>query len=526
MFFSFRLKNDDLPCIVCGVFYRIKCVRKKDMTMKFTSTRSLQSLESSGVITRGIAADGGLFVPESFPVLTEDLVKKLIPMTYKERAAEILKLYLTDFTQEEIARCVDGAYTDTFENNDPAPLKALDDRLHILELWHGPTCAFKDMALQILPYLLSISAKKTAAGKTMVILVATSGDTGKAALDGFADVEGTRIIVFFPQNGVSAMQKLQMTTQKGNNVAVCGIEGNFDDAQSGVKAIFADEKMRSSLAERSFEFSSANSINFGRLLPQIVYYVSAWCDLLKSGRIACGEKFNIAGPTGNFGNILAAYYARQMGVPVGKFICASNRNNVLSDFIRTGVYDRNRPFHTTTSPSMDILISSNLERLLYHLYNGDHKKIAALMDSLKKNGSYTIEPDVLEKLQADFYGGFCDDCQTSAEIGKMFKEYSYLCDTHTAVALHVYEQYVKETADNRPCVVASTASPFKFAPAVLSAVEEGSFEGDEFAVTEHLSAVSGLAMPEALASLKDQEVIHKSSIDKKDMAKFILDFLK
>ena len=498
----------------------------KDMIMKFTSTRSLQSLDSSEVITRGIAADGGLFVPESFPALTKDFVEGLIPMTYKERAAGILKFYLTDFTQEEIARCVNGAYTNTFENNDPAPLKALNDQLHILELWHGPTCAFKDMALQILPYLLSVAAKKTAPGRTMVILVATSGDTGKAALDGFADVEGTKIIVFFPQDGVSAMQKLQMTTQKGNNVAVCGIEGNFDDAQSGVKAIFADEEMKKILSAKSFDFSSANSINFGRLLPQIVYYISAWCDLLKSGRISYGEKFNIAVPTGNFGNILAAYYAKQMGVPVGRFICASNRNNVLSDFIRTGEYNRNRPFHTTTSPSMDILISSNLERLLYHLYNGETSKIAALMDSLKKDGVYKIDPAVLEKLQADFYGGFCDDEATARQIGKIFKEHSYLCDTHTAVALHVYDQYVKETGDDRPCVVASTASPFKFAPAVLSAVEGKPVGGDEFEITERLSAVSGLAMPEALSSLKNQEVLHKSSIDKKDMAQFILDFLK
>ena len=412
--------------------------------MFFTSTRNDLQVTAAHAIAQGISSEGGLFVPSEFPAVSPEALAELVNMNYKERAAALLSKYLTGFTSEEVEYCVNGAYTNTFDNDIPAPVFSLDSCRHILELWHGPTCAFKDLALQILPFLLTVSAKKSAPDKTIVILVATSGDTGKAALAGFADVPGTSIVVFVPHNGVSPMQQLQMTTQKGNNVAVCAIEGNFDDAQTGVKKIFGDAKMQEFLKEKNMEFSSANSINFGRLAPQIVYYFSAYCDLVREGKIKAGDSVNVAVPTGNFGNILAAYYAKQMGLPVKKFICASNKNNILTDFLRTGVYDRNRPFYTTSSPSMDILISSNLERLLYHLYNGDHKKIAALMDSLKKNGSYTIEPDVLEKLQADFYGGFCDDCQTSAEIGKMFKEYSYLCDTHTAVALHVYEQYVKE----------------------------------------------------------------------------------
>jgi len=493
--------------------------------MFFTSTRCRKSLESAQVITRGISDEGGLFVPQSFPVLTDSLIDRMIPMDYKERAKTILSLFLTDFSAAEIDHCVEGAYTGTFENDDPAPLPEVAPGMNLLELWHGPTCAFKDMALQLLPYLLTVSAKKTAPGRTMVILVATSGDTGKAALDGFADVENTRIIVFFPQDGVSPMQKLQMTTQAGNNVAVSAIFGNFDDAQTGVKNIFADSGMKQFLQEHRMEFSSANSINFGRLVPQIVYYVSACCDLLKTGRLKKGEKFNVAVPTGNFGNILAAVYAKYMGLPIAKFICASNRNNVLTDFIRTGTYDRNRTFYTTTSPSMDILISSNLERLLYHLSGNDPETVRGLMDQLKTAGKYTIPADMLSMLQQDFYGGFCDDADAGKTIAGLFREKHYLCDPHTAVAVNVYEQYVRETNDRTPCVIASTASPFKFARAVLSAVSSESLPPDEFSMVEKLAALSGMSVPPPLAGLKNRPVLHRSCVKKDEMAGFIRKFL-
>lgn len=493
--------------------------------MFYTSTRSRKNIESARAITQGIAEDGGLFVPESFPQLTPEFIDSMVGMSYKERAVAVLSRFLTDYTDAELRRCVDGAYTGTFDNDEPAPLKEVVPGVNLLELWHGPTCAFKDMALQLLPYLLTTAASKTAPGRTMVILVATSGDTGKAALDGFADVENTRIIVFYPEDGVSPMQKLQMTTQTGNNVAVCAIKGNFDDAQTGVKAIFADTSMREFLEARNMEFSSANSINFGRLVPQIVYYVSAYCDLLKNGRIKKGEAFNVVVPTGNFGNILAAYYAKQMGIPVAKFICASNRNNILTDFIRTGTYDRNRPFYTTTSPSMDILISSNLERLLYHLC-GDAAAVADLMKQLKTDGRYTVPPEVLAKLQSEFYGGFCDDAATAATIGKLFREHHYLCDTHTGVAVNVYEQYRKETGDATPCVIASTASPYKFAAAVLPAVYDGQIPESGFDQVAKLSEVTGTPVPAPLAGLKNRPVLHKSCTEKEEMSAFIRGFLK
>lgn len=494
--------------------------------MKYTSTRSIRDLESSEAITKGIAEDGGLFVPETFPQLTDDMIRKMIGMTYKERAELVLSLYLTDYTKEEIRHCVNGAYDGTFDNDQPAPLVNVDRNMNLLELWHGPTCAFKDMALQLLPYLLTTAAKKTAPGRTMVILVATSGDTGKAALDGFADVENTRIIVFYPQDGVSSMQKRQMTTQRGFNVAVCAIEGNFDDAQSGVKQIFADVEMKDFLNSRSMDFSSANSINFGRLVPQIVYYVSAYCDLLKNGSLRLGESFNITVPTGNFGNILAAVYAKRMGIPVHKFICASNRNNILTDFIRTGIYDRNRKFYTTTSPSMDILISSNLERLLFHLYGNDPEQIRPLMAALKKDGRYAVSADVLEKLQQEFYGGFCDDADTENTISELFHDHKYLCDTHTGVAVNVYRQYVADTGDDRPTVIASTASPYKFAAAVLPAVTKEPVPEDDFAKVELLSAITGTPIPKPLAELNGLPVLHPACVSKTEMTGFIRDFLK
>ncbi len=494
--------------------------------MFFTSTRSTRKIESAQAIAQGIAEDGGLFVPCEFPKFSDACIERMTGMDYKAHAREVLSRYLTDFSADEIARCVEGAYTGTFDNGEPAPLVEAAPGLHVLELWHGPTCAFKDMALQLLPYLLTVSAEKAAPGRTMVILVATSGDTGKAALDGFADVPGTKIIVFYPQNGVSAMQKLQMATQRGNNVAVCAIEGNFDNAQTGVKNIFADETMRTFLAGRNMEFSSANSINFGRLVPQIVYYVSAYCDLLKAGKLKKGEKFNVAVPTGNFGNILAAVYAKQMGIPVGRLICASNRNNILTDFIRTGIYDRNREFFTTSSPSMDILISSNLERMLYLLYGNDASAVAELMKQLKESGRYAVSPEVLEKLQSEFFGGSCDDAETAATIGEVFRKYNYLCDPHTAVAVNVYEQYRAETGDNTPCVLASTASPYKFASAVLPAVFSGELPADEFGMVEKLSEVTGTPVPKPLAGLKELPVLHKGCVGKEEMSAFIKSFLK
>ena len=493
--------------------------------MFFTSTRSRCNILSASAIARGLAADGGLFVPCEFPHFTEEDIDSMIAMDYKGRAVEVLSRYLTDFTREEIVSCVDAAYTGKFDNEQPAPLVQVNENMHLLELWHGPTCAFKDMALQLLPHLLTASVKKTSSGRTTVILVATSGDTGKAALDGFADVPGTRIIVFYPQNGVSAMQKLQMTTQIGDNVAVCAINGNFDNAQSGVKNIFADKDMADKLDAAGMDFSSANSINFGRLVPQIVYYVSSYCDLLKSGRIAKGDEFNVCVPTGNFGNILAAVYAKKMGIPIKTFICASNRNNILTDFINTGVYDRNRDFYTTTSPSMDILISSNLERLLYLLLDEDCFATADLMAQLKDKGVYSIDSTVLGKLRKDFYGNCASDEEAAETIKSLFDKYNYLCDTHTAVAVNVYEKYLQKTGDNTPCVIASTASPYKFAPAVLEAVSGKEPSGSEFEMVKELSQRTGTDIPAPLAGLADKAVLHKTCVEKEDMAKFISSFL-
>ncbi|MDD3155243.1 MAG: threonine synthase, partial [Victivallaceae bacterium] len=441
--------------------------------MHYISTRSQEMVTSAEAIARGIAGDGGLYVPESFPVLSADAVAKLIPMSYKERAKYLLSLFLTDYSVAEIDRCVEGAYTGNFDHDEPAPLAEVEKNMCLLELWHGPTCAFKDMALQLLPRLLTVAVDKVEKGKQIVILVATSGDTGKAALEGFADVPGTRIVVFYPCDGVSAMQKLQMITQDGANVAVAGIKGNFDDAQTGVKAIFADERMRALLAQHNMAFSSANSINFGRLVPQVVYYVSAWCDLIKTGKLQRMDRFNVVVPTGNFGNILAAYYAKQMGVPVDKFVCASNRNNVLTDFLKSGIYDRNRAFYATSSPSMDILISSNLERLLFHVSGGDGAMVSHWMKQLSTSGKYAVSDEVRQRIQSEFFGGFCDEESTRRTIGELFEKDHYLCDPHTAVAVDVYRQYAKQTGDRKLALIASTASAYKFAPAVLPAVYVG-----------------------------------------------------
>lgn len=475
--------------------------------MNYRSTRDNNAKVSAAqAIANGISVEGGLFVPETIPSMSVDELQALVDKSYIERAEVVLSKYLTDFTAEELHNCVVGAYGGgKFDSENIAELAKLHDGAYMLELWHGPTCAFKDMALQLLPYLLTTSLKKVAGDKKVVILVATSGDTGKAALEGFKDVPNTQILVFYPEDGVSPMQKRQMTTQEGNNVAVCAIEGNFDDAQTGVKQIFTDEATRALLAENNMMFSSANSINWGRLVPQVVYYVSAYCDLVKHEEIKMGETINVVVPTGNFGNILAAYYAKQMGLPIGKLVCASNQNKVLTDFINTGTYNRNRDFYTTASPSMDILISSNLERLLYELSGCDDAAVRDWFGQLVQTGAYTVPDTVKEKLNADFVGGYCDDAQTTETIRDIFGKYSYVCDTHTAVAVKVYEDYVASTGDRTKTLIASTANPYKFPASVLEAIAPGTKVADEFEGVEQIRAVSGMEIPEGLAHLQKKE---------------------
>lgn len=495
--------------------------------MNYRSTRNNQvEVTSAKAIAQGLSDEGGLFVPESLPKLSEADIMGLCDKSYPERAFEIFKLFLTDFTDDEIRYCVNNAYGSNFDTENVSEISHLLTGTYILELWHGPTCAFKDMALQILPYLLTVSAKKTIAGKEIAILVATSGDTGKAALEGFKDVPGTSITVFYPEDGVSDMQKRQMTTQEGSNVNVCAVKGNFDDCQNGVKAIFTDAKLKAELEKMNIVFSSANSINWGRLSPQIVYYISAYASLIKNGEIKYGEPVNIVVPTGNFGNILAAYYAKQMGIPVNKLICASNANNVLTDFINTGVYDRNRSFYTTVSPSMDILISSNLERLLYHLSGENDAQIREWFGKLAKDGKYSITPEVLEKIRADFYAGYCDDVQTKAAIKEVFESYSYLMDTHTAVAYKVYRDYKKATGDTTKTIVASTANPYKFGAAVMDALGGETKGLDEFTIIENLEKKTGTTIPAPLAATKNKAVRFTGSVEKQDMPDVVLGFLK
>ncbi len=480
--------------------------------MNYISTRDKSvKVTAAKAIAQGISEEGGLFVPDSFPTLSADDFKNLAQLDYKGRAKYILKAFLNDFSEDEVSYCIEGAYNSTFDNEQPAPISLVGKNANILELWHGPTCAFKDLALQLLPYLLTTSAKKVNGGKKTVILVATSGDTGKAALEGFKDVPDTEIIVFYPSEGVSPMQKLQMDSQKGENVHVCAIKGNFDDAQTGVKKIFTDNAVKAKLAENNMLFSSANSINWGRLAPQIVYYISAYCDLLT--REDFEGEFNIVVPTGNFGNILAAYYAKKMGVPVGKLICASNSNNVLTDFINNGTYNRNRDFYTTISPSMDILISSNLERMIFELSGNDDKKVAAWQNDLSLNGSFTVDETIKAKINDLFWGGCCDDSDTLKTIGKYFNEYGYLCDTHTAVALNVYEQYVKATGDDKATVIASTASPYKFARAVLSAVSEKTGK-NEFDTVRVLANETATEIPKPIRALENAQVRFKEICEK------------
>jgi len=474
--------------------------------MHYTSTRNNSiKVTAAQAIAGGISHEGGLYVPSEFPSITAADIEALIPLSYKERATKILSKFLNDFSEDEVAECCCAAYGDRFDTPAIAPLHELGDGRYVLELWHGPTCAFKDMALQILPHLMRVSVGKTHPDEEIVILVATSGDTGKAALEGFKDAPNTKILVFYPVDGVSEMQRFQMITQEGDNVGVCAIRGNFDDAQTGVKSIFTDDEVKARLAENNMRFSSANSINWGRLVPQIVYYISAYCDLLAQDKIKNGDRINVVVPTGNFGNILACYYAKKMGLPINKLICASNRNRVLTDFFETGVYDCNRPFYTTTSPSMDILVSSNLERLLYHLSNNSSDEISALMASLNVDKNYTVSENVLSAMREEFAAGCADDTQVAETIRHIFDDTGYVCDTHTAVAMRVYEDYRTESGDDTPTVIASTASPFKFAPAILEALGGGDSDTPYEQLAE-LKQKTGWEIPQPLGSLRDKEI--------------------
>lgn len=495
--------------------------------MNYQSTRnSSVRVSSAQAIAQGICSDGGLFVPENFPPFTGADGASFAEKSYSGRAARIFSPYLTDFTEAEIEACVSAAYTEQkFSGGFPAPVRKFKDGISFLELWHGPTCAFKDMALQVLPHLLIRSFQKIHADKTALILVATSGDTGKAALEGFRDVKGTKVLVFYPQNGVSPLQKLQMQTQEGGNVAVCAVEGNFDDAQSGVKKIFTDPDIQKRLAGRGVMFSSANSINWGRLLPQIVYYFSAYSDLVSAGTLRWGDPFNVAVPTGNFGDILAAYYAEKMGLPVHRLICASNANNVLTEFLHTGVYNRNRRFYTTISPSMDILISSNLERLLFDLTGRDSGRVAGWMDRLARDGKYRVEEDVLSSLHRLFYAGYCDDGETREEIRRVYDAGRYLCDPHTAVASRVARRYREETGDAAtPMLIVSTASPYKFSSDVLEAVS-GVREPDAFTSLSRLSEFSGTPVPAPIAALQNRPVRFRAACGKEKLEEAVLAFL-
>lgn len=490
----------------------------------YSSTRNKASkVLSSEAILKGISEDGGLFIPDTIPKLKCSL-NELVNLDYKEIAYIVMKSFLTDFTEEELKYCIGKAYDSKFDTEEIAPLRKTANA-YFLELYHGPTLAFKDMALSILPYLLKTAARKNGVNDKIVILTATSGDTGKAALEGFAKVEGTEIIVFYPEDGVSEVQKLQMTTQEGENTHVVGIRGNFDDAQSGVKKIFNDIEFVKKLKEKGLRFSSANSINIGRLVPQIVYYFYAYRTLCRKGDIKAGEKINFVVPTGNFGNILAGYFAKLMGLPVNKFICASNDNKVLFDFFKTGVYDRNREFVTTISPSMDILISSNLERLLYLISGRNAEMVSKLMKGLSEKGKYDITEEMSEKLK-DFYGSFASEKDTREAIKKVYKEESYVMDTHTAVAYSAYEEYKKVTSDETKTVVVSTASPYKFADAVMAAIDMEYSKYDTFELIKKLEEIIGTEVPKGIKDIDKRKVIHNKKCNKDEMKEVVEQFLK
>ena len=493
------------------------------MLYQSTRDKNAKKIEGSMAIKQGLASDGGLFVPESVPSLSHDEILSLCSDSYPVRAARILSKFLTDYTYEELLADCEKAYSSESFKGGCAPLAKVREGLYSLELWHGPTSAFKDMALQIMPRLLSRALVKNDEKRTALILVATSGDTGKAALEGYKNVDGVKIMVYYPVDGVSRVQKLQMATQTGSNVNVCAIKGNFDDAQTGVKVIFSDKEAAGKMNHKGYFFSSANSINWGRLAPQIVYYVSAYCDLLAEGKIKMGDKINVCVPTGNFGNIFAAYLAKLMGLPINKFICASNQNNVLTDFLRTGTYNRNRDFHCTMSPSMDILISSNLERLLY--FSAGAEKTAAYMRQLNTEGAYTIDADTLATISENFKGYYADEEKTGATIKDYFKNHAYLSDTHTAVALSCAEQYISETGDKTPMVVASTASPYKFAADVLKSIT-GTTPTDALKALEILSEISGTEISYPLRNLADRRVRFTNTIEHKDMLSEVFAFIE
>jgi len=485
------------------------------MELLYGSTRGGETgVTASQAVLKGLADDGGLYVPERIPTL-DVTMDELAGMTYQEMAYAVMKQFLTDYTEEELKYCISHAYDEKFDTEEITPL-AKADGMYFLELFHGKTIAFKDMALSILPYLMTTAAKKNHAKNEIVILTATSGDTGKAAMAGFADVPGTRIIVFYPKNGVSRVQELQMLTQKGANTSVVGIEGNFDDAQTGVKKIFGDKEFAKELDAMGFQLSSANSINIGRLVPQVVYYVYAYAKLLANGEIEKDEKVNVVVPTGNFGNILAAYFAKQMGVPFGKLICASNDNKVLYDFFQTGTYDKNREFILTTSPSMDILVSSNLERLLYLSCGRDAAKTKAMMEQLSTNGKYEITADMKEFMK-DFCAGYADMEENAKEIRKVFDDTGYLIDTHTGVAAAVYEQYKAKTGDTTKTVIASTASPYKFSRSVMEAVLGKKEDADEFALIDEMERISGVKIPQAIEEIRDAKILHNRQCKPEEM---------
>lgn len=495
------------------------------MSILYKSTRGVDgtTVTASQAILQGLAKDGGLFVPTELPKLDVTL-DELKEMSYQETAYAVMKQFLTDFTEDELKNCIAKAYDAKFDTEEIAPL-VKTDQAYYLELFHGATIAFKDMALSILPHLMTTAAKKNNADKEIVILTATSGDTGKAALAGFADVPGTKIIVFYPKNGVSPIQEKQMVTQKGDNTFVVGIHGNFDDAQSGVKSIFADKALEKEMADAGFQFSSANSINIGRLVPQVVYYVYAYAKLYANGEIEKDEKINVVVPTGNFGNILAAYYAKQMGLPIEKLICASNDNKVLYDFFSTGCYDKNREFILTTSPSMDILISSNLERLIYKICGNDAGRDVAFMKALNTEGRYEITEEMTKEL-ADFYGNYASEKETADEISKVYDATGYVLDTHTAVASSVYGKYVAETKDEKKAVIASTASPYKFTRSVMNAIDAEKYNGwGDFELVDELSRISGVPVPNAIEEIRNAEVRHNTVCEVNEMTNVVKNFL-
>ena len=497
--------------------------------MQMLSTRGAAAVSPSMAILRGLAPDGGLYVPAEFPSFTLEEIAALAPLGYQARALAVLSRFLPDFTEEELKAAITGAYGTGFDTESVAPMVQVGSWAHALELWHGPTLAFKDMALQLLPYLLTMSGKKHGEEREVFILVATSGDTGKAALEGFLDVPGTRCCVFYPNGGVSQAQRLQMVTTKGNNTHVIAVNGNFDDAQTGVKKIFSDPEFAAKMDAQGRVLSSANSINFGRLVPQVVYYFSAYADLLEQGAIKAGDKVNFCVPTGNFGDILAADYAGKAGLPVGKLICASNENNVLTDFIKTGAYDiSGRDFFKTISPSMDILISSNLERLLFDLCGNDGAKVAELMAQLKEKRCYQVDEEMLCKLQDKYAAGYVNEAGIRAEIKRTWEEDHYLMDTHTAVASAVLRDYTSKTGDTTPSVIVSTASPYKFGASVLEAIAgESAVQGkDDFACCAMLSEMTGTHEPDQIAKLPEMEIRHAGVCEKDDMAQAVLNVVK